>query len=372
MRVAILTFHYMHNYGAVYQALGLQTALQKLGCETEFINYRPEYIKTMTSLRRGWGVRSGFIRSLGIKAPLFVFKEIFNRVTESRWRLIFDTFRDDNLIISDPISKRSHLSEYTGKFDAVVVGSDQVWNLNWQRDFDDTYFLGFLKDSPRTPKKIAYAPCFGQSSQPNTLLRDAIPFIKKFDCIGMRNKFGIHIVKEQAHKPTQYVVDPAFFVTSMPPPTPESQYLLLYIVDSGLTQHTANIALRISNKLNLPIFQVHAGPKTSVKDKRIAEIPKCTPSEWFQKIGQATFVCSESFHGVLYAIANNVPFIATSKPNRSERVTDLITRYSNSDRFITTSDPLSLNLEAPHFIKTDNLSKDITDSMLFLKNALFE
>ncbi|WP_269116820.1 hypothetical protein [Enterococcus casseliflavus] len=41
-------------------------------------------------------------------------------------------------------------------FDKIIVGSDQVWNIN-ARDFDEAYYLNFAKDK----QKIAYACSMG-------------------------------------------------------------------------------------------------------------------------------------------------------------------------------------------------------------------
>ena len=41
MRIGILTFHYALNQGAVLQAYALQTYLERLGHQVEFIDYHP-------------------------------------------------------------------------------------------------------------------------------------------------------------------------------------------------------------------------------------------------------------------------------------------------------------------------------------------
>lgn len=41
MKVGILTFHHVANYGAMLQAYALQQAVQRLGHEAELIDYRP-------------------------------------------------------------------------------------------------------------------------------------------------------------------------------------------------------------------------------------------------------------------------------------------------------------------------------------------
>ena len=45
MRIGILTFHGAHNYGAMLQTYALKITCEKLGYETNVIDYNPEYIK---------------------------------------------------------------------------------------------------------------------------------------------------------------------------------------------------------------------------------------------------------------------------------------------------------------------------------------
>ena len=41
--IALINFHYAHNYGAVLQCLALYTFLQKKGADLQVINYHPFY-----------------------------------------------------------------------------------------------------------------------------------------------------------------------------------------------------------------------------------------------------------------------------------------------------------------------------------------
>ena len=44
MRIGILTFHKVNNYGAVLQNFALQKVLSNFGCEVETIDYRNNFI----------------------------------------------------------------------------------------------------------------------------------------------------------------------------------------------------------------------------------------------------------------------------------------------------------------------------------------
>ena len=195
MKVGILTFHFAYNYGAVLQAWGLQQAVESLGHEVCIINYVPNYMKHRISTFRGWGIRSGskFLTTF------------CHRLRESKRRKSFCNFTHEYFRLSKRLLTKNAMQEFCEGLDAVIVGSDQVWNLNWLSQFDDTYFLGFLEETK--PRKIAYGACFGQIDQPERHLAKACRLIKHFDCVGVRNQFGRHILAKNGIK-AETIVDP--------------------------------------------------------------------------------------------------------------------------------------------------------------------
>ena len=133
MKIGILTFHFAINYGAVIQSWALQKYLQKLGHDAFIINYDPRhyrYARWLHALKKGMK---------------FCAREIRFRV-----------FRKKYL-------KETKLFSYNEQicnlgFDAYIVGSDQVWNVDFF-NFNRRYFLDFVGNEER---KIAYAASVGE------------------------------------------------------------------------------------------------------------------------------------------------------------------------------------------------------------------
>ena len=49
-----------------------------------------------------------------------------------------------------------------GRYDAVIVGSDQVWNVNDKiRPFDSSFYLRFIREDGI--RRISYAASFGDA-----------------------------------------------------------------------------------------------------------------------------------------------------------------------------------------------------------------
>ncbi len=93
--------------------------------------------------------------------------------------------------------------------DAIVCGSDQIWNFKLRKDF--TYLLDFVKDE-RT-KRIAYAASMAEPWTTNECV-EAQPLLRRFDAIGIREQSDLSLINSLLERPTaRVVVDPVFLLT---------------------------------------------------------------------------------------------------------------------------------------------------------------
>src|SRR5690606_38187267 len=98
----------------------------------------------------------------------------------------------------------------TEGFDAIIVGSDQVWRYKYVGKNFRYYFLDFIT---KPTKKISYAASFGIDNWegPN----DTVPLISRlladFQAISVREDSGVVICKETfGVDDTRHVLDPTF------------------------------------------------------------------------------------------------------------------------------------------------------------------
>ncbi|WP_416907197.1 MAG: polysaccharide pyruvyl transferase family protein [Polymorphobacter sp.] len=153
VKVAILTQPLAHNYGGLLQAYALQHYLKSLGCEVQTIDRRvsaqpgPTIIDQLCNLMR---LALGRIKSMPTKAR-----------DAEMWRKLA-AFRDTHLSISPELMSEEALRQYFQNvdFDAVVVGSDQVWRPRYSPSLLN-FYLNFLNDINSPAKRLAYAASFG-------------------------------------------------------------------------------------------------------------------------------------------------------------------------------------------------------------------
>lgn len=156
MKIGILTFHAAHNYGAVLQVQGLQEFLKMSGHEVEIIDYRPRYL---TSVYAAFSFPTKLIRH-PLRA-LHLLSRIVQLPTRIKRRRGFEKFISQKLNLS-----REHFGEAgrvpAEKYDAIIFGSDQIWNPDITHG-GDSVFLGNFP-APAKTLKIAYAASAGGAS----------------------------------------------------------------------------------------------------------------------------------------------------------------------------------------------------------------
>ena len=133
MRIGILTFHRAVNYGAYLQACALCRRLnEENSIKAEIIDFQMEkevekYSPEKWSLFRKIKHYKLFKYSISQRT-------LFERAVEDALMEI-----SDQHIISDSTEE---LVEYmNGRYDIVIVGSDEVWKIDGARGFPNPYWL---------------------------------------------------------------------------------------------------------------------------------------------------------------------------------------------------------------------------------------
>ena len=157
MKIGILTLPLHANYGGIIQAYALQTVLDRMGHEVTVIS-RPQRLYP-----RKWACIK-YIKRFIWKYLLHRNQFVFLEKRYNRRQKLIETntkiFIEQNINLKN-IQSLSELKKE--EFDAIVVGSDQVWR--------PVYFCGMFKSRLGNAylefakdwkiKRIAYAPSFG-------------------------------------------------------------------------------------------------------------------------------------------------------------------------------------------------------------------
>lgn len=176
-KVGIVSCYFQPNYGSMLQAYATQMALDKLGYENETIDisgFNGEIQKAKLLYFAKASLTSDILLTKIGRAKSAIARKL--RKTEYVENInirnkAFKRFENQYFRISTIYGSKKQLGENCDKYQAVLVGSDQLWLPgNIAADY---YTLNFV---PETVNTIAYATSFGQSSLPKDSARKLLFF----------------------------------------------------------------------------------------------------------------------------------------------------------------------------------------------------
>lgn len=288
--IAIVTLNGYFNYGNRLQNYALQATLQSFGYKVQTIRFSRE-----SKINR----YKSYLRDIkkGISHPT-------NYLVERQRHKVFKKFSLECIIETERVfNKDDDLTQLNKDFDYFVVGSDQVWNPSMNK-LSSFFFLNFANES----KRIAYAPSFGVSELPKNVESNYKEWISEIPFLSVREDDGVKIVKNLTSREIDVLVDPTMLLTkdkwikvaSPANNKPVESYLLTYFLGEISPEYKKQI-INIAELKGLKIINLGD----------INEIDTyCTgPREFIDYINDCSIFCTDSFHGVVFSILLEKPFV---------------------------------------------------------------
>lgn len=378
MKIAILTFHYAINYGAVLQAYATQKWLMKQGVESEIINYVPieqesKYNPVMIKKNCLVDIKTKPLRSIArfVRYKLLTERQYVEKTNK------FKYFLENNLKITPIIRYREELTNLNNDgYDGFICGSDQIWNPEITKEFDKTYFCDFVKANTR---RIAYAASAGDTSALNQLeyKDEFFRLLNYFNTIGVREQSLSDFIVEESSIKSVVTLDPTLLLEkddyegiTATPKQFDKEYVLVYQL--ARNPQANDIAMRVAKERNLEIIEVCGAFYNKPHSKNI--VCNAGPSELLGLIRNAAYVVTNSFHGTTLSIVFRKDFSTILSKKRNSRIVDLLESIKlenrivnfNKDKVDTGSIEYSLHLEYLEQMK--NKSSEFLKKSLGLTN----
>lgn len=363
MKIGILTFHRTTNYGAALQAYALQQILKKMGHNIKIIDYNNKNVYSYYDYRIFYGNQS-------LKTRIGkVIRYPYNKKICG----LFGAFRKKRLDLSQECRTLEELSKVEEKLDAVICGSDQVWNPRAIFEDFDAYLLGTAKC-----KKIAYAASAGNISLWEKYLNNYWTLLHRFDAISVREKNMRTPTEHLSQKNVELVLDPSLLLepidwiklenTDVLKTLPEKEYIFVYFL--GNNSFLIRMVKELKYKTGLTVVSL------GHKIKGIKTIrPIVGPREFIALIHNASYVLTSSFHGTAFSIIFNRPFLVFGNGEYNSRMITLLSALNLQNRMIST-DGFSAFEEIKKTIDWEQTEKfyykEKKKSIDFLKKALEE
>lgn len=337
MKTGILTLPLHTNYGGILQAYALQTVLTRMGHDAYVIEKEQKPLRLPL-----W------------RMPVKFARRIIRNLTGHPYPIFYEWKQNRELpIIRQHTDKfiRKHVRRMTfadynsiseKDFDAIVVGSDQVWRPQY---FDDirTAYLDFAEGWDI--KRMAYAASFGTDKWEYTQRREKEcgRLLRMFDAVSVREASGVDLCRKHFGVEAQHVLDPTMLLNIQDyislfadSETPMSKGTLLnYILDD--TPEKTALTAAVAEKKGLVPFRVNS--KVENINAPLNERIQPPVEQWLRGFYDAEFVITDSFHACVFSIIFNKPFLAVGNQGRGmSRFKSLLAMFGLDDRLIMPDD----------------------------------
>lgn len=376
MKTAIITLPLHTNYGGVLQAYALKSFLVSLGHEVTVID-RKEKMPAPKGLKAPFIYAKRMLMRLlkGESAP-----EVFR---EKRFREELPAVAAKiTPFIESEIAPRlldSYKDICEGEYDALIVGSDQVWRPLYFGRIEDA-FLDFAKDWEVV--RVAYAASFGTDrlEYDYSMLEKCSDLLARFNAVSVREDSAVKACEEWFDfQDAVHVLDPVMLLdvsqyrnmADKAPEHPGLGRIVEYILDTDSQKKAASEFMsRVSGK-DIYTFKTEPYNRKKPIQERIAP----SIEQWIAAFSDADFVVTDSFHGCVLCILFHKPFIAVGNPARGNaRLKSLLDMFGLDQLFVHGIDPEddgTFFLDGPDWDKVEGILAQMREkSSSFLKNSL--
>ena len=320
MKVGLLSMQQITNYGSFLQAYALKSILEYLGHNVEFINILPGKQLPQYRISRFHRLRL-ILKRLKVNHPLSQLK--YTLKLHKRFENEF----------------KSELGVRPGKsqtrFDVVVIGSDEVFNVA------QTTWFGF---SPQlfgaglnTERVISYAGCFGATTveilKELGIAKQVGDLLSKLDMISVRDKNSMDIVNALTDKKVSLNVDPVIvygFEREIKNPQKQDNYLLIYTYPGRMNNPKEVKAIKdYAYRYRLKIIAI-----ANYFDW-VDEIVTPHPFEVLGYFKYAQCIVTDTFHGAVISLKYNKQFSVFVREMNNNKLTFLLKQFGLTSRIVS-------------------------------------
>ena len=383
-KVGIVSCYFKHNYGSMLQAYATQKILDDMNIENETINIdkNVDFSNGKKKYYMGQVFNFQFIKSklgmIKLKLDKKINKNLGKNISirDKKYEEFRKTFR-----LTEPYKTYAELNEKAEKdYSSVIVGSDQLWlPVNVVADY---YTLNWV---PEDVNKISFSTSFGVSVIPEKYKEAYKKFLNRINYLSTREVAGQKIIKDLTDRDATLVCDPTLLFNKnewmsiqKEEPIIKGKYIFCYFLGKNIEHR--KFAERLKEKTGYKIVSLnHADEYVKYSDVFADETPyDVGPAEFLNMIRNAEYVCTDSFHGTVFSLINNVKFFTfrrysnKSKVSTNSRIDSLLGIINLKDRLINGDEDVEREIEKKIDLENVNIKLEEfrNTSKEFLKNAL--
>ena len=315
MKVGVLTFHRCINYGSYWQTRCLVEGLRARGHEVEVLDHDCSEVaraELNCALQPKLPTRTPRHELPAYKAKVRLFASAFERL---------------------PLSKRFslHRPASSGRYDAVVVGSDEVWN------FRHPWYNGkpvFFGEGLQTERLLSYAASFGNHPAGDGLSEDWSERLERFSAISVRDQNSRDLIERATGHDPEVTLDPClqFSEFARQKSGAEDDYAVVY--GHSFPAWFPIMMRKWADERRMKLVSPgYSNPWTDV------QMIDAGPMEFARLMAGSKAVATNYFHGSVFALLNGHPWVAAPSDYRSIKLSGLASLIGADERIISETTP---------------------------------
>jgi len=316
MKIGIVTLPLHTNYGGILQAWALQTVLERMGHDASHV-----FRHLLGPFVLYEGLTDAEVRAIQQYTDRFVNRYI----------------RCDETPVAEIRPDR---------YDAFVVGSDQIWRHFYTTALCGDWKVAFLDFAADwNVRRVAYAPSFGLDrwEAPESDIPLCAALLRKFDAVSCREAAGVKLCRDVLGVDAELVIDPTMLLArddyaalidaeetaSLPGD------LMTYVLDR--TPEKQRLIEAFAARDDLVPFSANARPEDC--SAPVAERIQPPLEQWLKGFRDAKAIITDSFHATVFSILFGKPFVVTGNPDRG------LSRLESLLRLLGLEDHLAVNAD---------------------------
>lgn len=374
MRFGILTFFDVINYGAALQAFALQNTISDLGHDSEFIRI-DDSRGTKSADKKGIRLYYQVLKSNNFSLKTY---KLASGAERKKKELFFEFCERYMIQSRKKYYDIEQLKKDQESYHGFIAGSDMVWSDIGQNL--DIYFMNFAPEC----KRLSYAPSLtgrdGESTEMRAKYKKWLEGISSLSC---REQYGVDYISKLTGRTPKLVVDPTLlldkkkWVSALNLEKKENKKYILCYLFRGTTPVIRKKLKLYVKKYNMDVRFIPMSSDENIHNNKYGFENSIGPKEFVELFYNASYVFTNSFHGLLFSLIMNKPFYVFHRgegnewKKHEERMDNILNLVRLENRFIFEHD-LHSDLDFDIDFKKINeyVSLLRNESLSYLSNTL--
>lgn len=327
-KAAVITLHYIRNYGSVLQTYATQKKFEMMGFDTQVVDYVRPNADESVMLKDGLESK-GFSGNL-LKSAIYV---IIKKIESIKRNRVCIDFLNRYVHFSRRYSDYDELKRDPPEADVYITGSDQTWNSEYNGGVLPAYYLGF---APEGKKRIGYSVSIGMDKIPEKEITETKHYIEKYNAISAREDSAKQIIMDLGYENVEHILDPTMVLSGddwrplVAPQMIKEKYIIIYRLNPNTEME--KFARYLSEKTECKIVRMSYYLTHFREQGKMIYTP--TVEQFLSLVYYADYVITDSFHCTAFSLNFHKRFFVFYPGKYNTRIQNVLELTGTENRVV--------------------------------------